>query len=86
MDSVFLTFYVWFNMAPLATTMLDSIEWLTKSHIKVLMICNVALTIPARIVVGAMIDKYGPRRVFSGLMVVMGIPPFSLLSETLLFN
>ena len=70
----FLTFYVWFNMAPLATTMLDSIDWLTKSHIKVLMICNVALTIPARIVVGAMIDKYGPRRVFSGLMVIMGIP------------
>lgn len=72
----FLTFYVWFNMAPLATTMLDSIEWLTKSHIKILMICNVALTIPARIVVGALIDRYGPRRVFSGLMVIMGIPAY----------
>ncbi len=70
----FLTFYVWFNMAPLATTMLDTLDWLTKAHIKVLMICNVALTIPARIVVGAMIDKYGPRRVFSILMVVMAIP------------
>ena len=72
----FLTFYVWFNMAPLATTMLDNIAWLTKSHIKVLMICNVALTIPARIVVGALIDRYGPRKVFSGLMVLMGIPAF----------
>ena len=72
----FLTFYVWFNMAPLATTMLDSIDWLTKSHIKVLLICNVALTIPARIIIGAMIDKYGPRRVFSILMIVMTIPGF----------
>ena len=70
----FLTFFVWFNMAPLATTMLDSVDWLTKSHMKVLMICNVALTIPARIVVGALIDKYGPRKVFSGLMIIMTIP------------
>jgi len=56
----FVTFYVWFNMAPLATTMLDSIDWLTKEHIKILAICNVALTIPARIIIGALIDKYGP--------------------------
>jgi NNP family nitrate/nitrite transporter-like MFS transporter len=70
----FLTFFVWFNMAPLATTMLATSDWLTESHIKVLMICNVALTIPARILVGALIDKYGPRRIFSGLMIVMVIP------------
>lgn len=72
----FITFYVWFNMAPLATTMLESIDWLTKEHIKILAICNVALTIPARIIIGALIDKYGPRVVFSGLMVVMAIPAF----------
>ena len=70
----FITFYVWFNMAPLATTMLDSMGWMTREHIKVLAICNVALTIPARIVVGALIDKYGPRVVFSGLMVICAIP------------
>ena len=72
----FITFYVWFNMAPLATTMLQNINWLTKEHIKILGICNVALTIPARIIVGALIDRYGPRRVFSGLLVVMAIPAF----------
>lgn len=72
----FITFYVWFNMAPLATTMLENIDWLTKEHIKVLAICNVALTIPARIVVGALIDRYGPRVVFSLLMIVMSIPAF----------
>jgi len=72
----FVTFYVWFNMAPLATTMLENIQWLTKEHIKVLAICNVALTIPARIVVGALIDRYGPRIVFSLLMIIMSIPAF----------
>ena len=72
----FVTFYVWFNMAPLATTMLRSMDWLTKEHVKVLAICNVALTIPARIVVGALIDKYGPRIVFSMLMITMSIPAF----------
>jgi NNP family nitrate/nitrite transporter-like MFS transporter len=72
----FVTFYVWFNMAPLATTMLASMDWLTSEHIKVLAICNVALTIPARIIIGALIDKYGPRIVFSVLMVTMSIPAF----------
>jgi NNP family nitrate/nitrite transporter-like MFS transporter len=72
----FVTFYVWFNMAPLATTMLQSIDWLTKEHIKILAICNVALTIPARIIIGALIDRYGSRVVFSGLMIVMAIPAF----------
>ncbi|HEY9116119.1 MAG TPA: MFS transporter [Bacteroidales bacterium] len=72
----FITFYVWFNMAPLATTMLENLDWLTKEHIKVLAICNVALTIPARIVVGALIDRYGPRIVFSLLMIVLSVPAF----------
>lgn len=70
----FVTFYVWFNMAPLATTMLSNLSWLTKEHIKILAICNVAMTIPARIIIGALIDKYGPRIVFSALMVVMSVP------------
>ena len=72
----FISFYIWFNMAPLATTMLNDIGWLTEEHIKVLAIINVALTIPARIIVGALIDRYGPRVVFSGLLIVMSIPTF----------
>ncbi|MBD3869017.1 MAG: MFS transporter [Acidobacteria bacterium] len=73
----FVTFYVWFNMAPLATTMLREMDWLTREHIKVLAICNVALTIPARIVIGALIDRYGPRIVFSILMITMSVPAFT---------
>jgi MFS transporter, NNP family, nitrate/nitrite transporter len=72
----FIAFYIWFNMAPLATTMLRDVGWLTEEHIKVLAIVNVALTIPARILVGALIDKYGPRVVFSGLLISMAFPTF----------
>jgi len=72
----FISFYIWFNMAPLATTMLRELGWLTAEHLKILAICNVALTIPARILVGALIDKYGPRVVFSGLLITMSIPTF----------
>lgn len=70
----FLTFFVWFNMAPLKTAMVESFNFLDSSNFKSLLLCNVALTIPARIVIGAMVDKYGPRVVFSALMIVTVIP------------
>ena len=77
----FITFYVWFNMAPLATTMLNDVGgeggWLTKDHMKVLAITNVALTIPARVFIGALLDRYGSRRVFSVLLIVMAFPTFA---------
>lgn len=70
----FLTFYVWFNMAPLASSMLAAESYLTPEHIKLFLIANVALTIPGRVVVGMALDRFGPRRVFSVLMVIMAIP------------
>jgi NNP family nitrate/nitrite transporter-like MFS transporter len=54
--------------------MLDQFDWLTKANVKSIILCNVALTIPARIVVGNLIDRYGPRRIFAGLMVLTVIP------------
>lgn len=70
----FITFYVWFNMAPLASSMLASADWLTRDDIRLFAIANVALTIPARIIVGMALDRWGPRRVFSVLMVSMAVP------------
>lgn len=72
----FLTFFVWFNFAPMISYMLEDLKsiGLDKTHIKALLICNVALTIPGRVIIGAMVDKYGPRKVFAGLMVIMAIP------------
>ncbi len=70
----FMCFYVWFNMAPLASSMLKSVDWLTRDDIRLFAIANVALTIPARILVGMALDRFGPRRVFSILMVLMAVP------------
>lgn len=70
----FLTFVVWFNMAGVLSKMIEQFDWLSKSNVKALLVTNVALTIPARIIVGGLIDKYGPRRIFAGLMVIMIIP------------
>ena len=70
----FMSFYVWFNMAPLASSMLATVDWLTRDDIRLFAIANVALTIPARILVGMALDRYGPRRVFAVLMVTMAIP------------
>lgn len=70
----YICFFVWFGMAPLASSMLKSVNWLTPDDIKLFAIANVALTIPARIIIGMALDRYGPRRVFSILMVVMAVP------------
>jgi MFS transporter, NNP family, nitrate/nitrite transporter len=70
----FLTFVVWFNMAGILSKMILQFDWLDKSNVKALLVTNVALTIPARIVVGGLIDKYGPRKIFASLMVIMVIP------------
>ena len=64
----FLTFVAWFNMAPFNTTIMHALG-LSSAEINVLMICNVALTIPARIIIGFWVDKYGPQKVFSGLLI-----------------
>ncbi|WP_078578158.1 NarK family nitrate/nitrite MFS transporter [Salipaludibacillus agaradhaerens] len=72
----FVSFFTWFNMAPLATTMMESSNWLTREHLGALAIINVALTIPARIVIGMLLDRFGPRLVYSGLLILMSIPTF----------
>lgn len=71
----FLTFVVWFNFAPLATTIQDDLG-LTTDQIKTLGICNVALTVPARILIGMLLDRFGPRITFSVLLVYAAIPCF----------
>jgi len=71
----FITFMVWFNHAPLLAVIADSLG-LNSSEIKTLLILNVALTIPARIIIGMLTDKYGPRLTFAVLLAVCSIPCF----------
>src|SRR6188508_2749205 len=69
----FLTFVVWFNIAPFKSTIGKALH-LSEAQLAVLLICNVALTIPARIVVGALVDRFGPRRVYTWLLVAASAP------------
>ncbi|HBB21750.1 MAG TPA: MFS transporter, partial [Pseudomonas sp.] len=55
----YICFFVWFGMAPLASSMLKSVNWLTPEDLKLFAIANVALTIPARILVGMALDHWG---------------------------
>jgi len=65
----FLSFMVWFNHAPLLVFMKEAFD-MSSQQVKALMILNVALTIPARIFIGIMVDKIGPRKVYSGLLIL----------------
>ena len=69
----FLSFVVWFNFAPLATTIKEDLG-LTTGQIRTIAICNVALTVPARIIIGMLLDKYGPRITYSFLLIFAVIP------------
>ncbi len=69
----FLSFVVWFNLAPLATTVRADLG-LELSQIRTIAICNVALTVPARIIIGMLLDKFGPRRTYSILLMYAAIP------------
>ena len=71
----FITFVVWFNHAPLLAVIGDSLG-LTNSEIKTLLILNVALTIPARVIIGMLTDKYGPRITYSFILFFCSIPCF----------
>ncbi|WP_295801318.1 NarK family nitrate/nitrite MFS transporter [uncultured Microbulbifer sp.] len=65
----FLTFVVWFSHAPLLVFIKEAFD-LSSQQVKALLILNVALTIPARIIIGMLVDKFGPRSIFSALLLI----------------
>jgi NNP family nitrate/nitrite transporter-like MFS transporter len=69
----FLTFVCWFNFVPFQTTWQTQLG-ITEAQIKTIGICNLALTIPARIIIGMLLDRYGPRKTFSALLIFAVIP------------
>ncbi|MBE9126725.1 MULTISPECIES: MFS transporter [unclassified Coleofasciculus] len=69
----FLSFVVWFNFAPLATAIQEDLG-LDPAQIRTLAICNVALTVPARIIIGMLLDRFGPRLTYSLLLMYAAIP------------
>lgn len=68
----FVSFLVWFNHAPLMAAIRTTFA-LTDQQVSALLILNVALTIPARIAVGMLVDKVGPRLMYAILLAVSGL-------------
>lgn len=69
----FLSFVVWFDMAPFAPAIRADLG-LSEGQMVTLALCNLALTVPARVLVGAALDRFGPRRLFAGLLIFAAIP------------
>ncbi|TBW49988.1 NarK family nitrate/nitrite MFS transporter [Marinobacter halodurans] len=67
----FISFLVWFNHAPLMVTIREQFG-LTTSEVNAILLLNVALTIPARILIGMLVDALGPRRVYALVLILSG--------------
>ncbi|MBI3771737.1 MAG: MFS transporter [Gammaproteobacteria bacterium] len=65
----FMTFVVWLGLGPMMPFIKEALQ-LTDQQAKVLLILNVAITIPARIVVGMLVDKLGPRIMYTAVLVL----------------
>ncbi|MBT7757386.1 MAG: MFS transporter, partial [Rhodospirillaceae bacterium] len=72
----FISFFVWFSHAPLMASIRDAFG-LSEQEVVALLILNVALTIPARIIVGMLVDKLGPRIVYAVLLAISGLLCFA---------
>lgn len=68
----FLTFVVWFNHAPFMGIIRETLG-LTNAEVSAILMINVALTIPARILIGMLVDQLGPRIVYTCLMIASSI-------------
>ena len=69
----FLAFFGWFGIAPMMALVRDDLG-LTKTQIGNTIIASVAITILARLIIGWLCDRIGPRLAYSGLLVLGSIP------------
>lgn len=71
--SFFLCFFGWFGIAPLMAVVRDELD-LTKSQIGNIIIASVAITVIARLLIGWLCDRIGPRISYSVLLILGSIP------------
>lgn len=69
----FLSFVVWFNFAPFSRTIGEELG-LSREQLITIGLCNVALTVPARVFVGMALDRWGPRRVYATILIYAAVP------------
>ena len=69
----FLAFFGWFGVAPLMAIIRDDLD-LSKAQVGNTIIASVAMTIVARLVIGYLSDRYGPRRTYTWLLILGSFP------------
>lgn len=69
----FLAFFGWFGVAPLMPIIRDELD-LTNTQIGNTIIASVAITVLARLVIGWLCDRIGPRKAYAWLLVLGAIP------------
>lgn len=73
----FLCFFGWFGIAPLMAVVREDLG-LTKEQIGNTIIASVAITVVVRILIGYLCDKLGPRRTYTGLLLLGAIPVMAI--------
>jgi NNP family nitrate/nitrite transporter-like MFS transporter len=73
----FLCFFAWFGIAPLMAVVRDELS-LTKEQIGNTIIASVAITILARLFIGWLCDRIGPRLCYTLLLIVGSIPVMAI--------
>lgn len=71
--SFFLCFFGWFGVAPLMPIIRKELG-LSGEQIGNILIASVAATVLARLGVGWLCDRFGPRRIYAGLLVIGSLP------------
>jgi NNP family nitrate/nitrite transporter-like MFS transporter len=71
--SFFLCFFGWFGIAPLMAIVREELS-LTQSQIGNIIIASVAITVIARLLIGWLCDKIGPRITYSAMLILGSFP------------
>ena len=73
----FLCFFGWFGIAPLMAVVREDLG-LTKEQIGNTIIASVAITVIARLAIGWLCDKIGPRKAYTWLLALGSIPVMTI--------
>lgn len=71
----FISFVVWFNHAPLMMLIKQDLH-LSDTQVEMILLLNVALAIPARVIIGLAVDRFGAKLSYSLLLAACSLPCF----------
>lgn len=71
----FISFVIWFNHAPLLVLIQKDLG-ISNDEVEIILLLNLALTIPARVIVGMVVDRFGAKISYSVLLAVCSLPCF----------